>query len=76
MPSNRREGPISGPDHKPAAAALTPTRRRHRAAEVFGLPKDQEPTLEQLDQVQVTLMAEALKPFHDPKLRDLLQPET
>jgi type I restriction enzyme R subunit len=43
-----------------------------KAAETFGLTKDQEPTQEQLDQVQGDLTREALKPLHDPKLRDLL----
>jgi len=43
-----------------------------RAREVFGLAPDREPTEAQLDQVQGDLMAAALKPLHDPKLRDLL----
>ena len=33
------------------------------------LPPDQEPTEEQIDQVEREAMAEALKPFHNPKLR-------
>ena len=52
--------------------SLDPDAQAAKATEVFGLPKDQEPTEEQLGQVEGTLMAAALKPFHDPKLRDLL----
>jgi type I restriction enzyme R subunit len=52
--------------------SLDPDAQAQKAAEVFGLAMDQEPTEEQLDQVQETLMAAALKPFHNPKLRDLL----
>ena len=52
--------------------SLDPDAQAKKAAEVFGLAKDQEPTQEQLDQVQGDMMAAALKPFHDPKLRDLL----
>jgi type I restriction enzyme R subunit len=52
--------------------SLDPDAQAKRAAEVFGLAKDQEPTQEQLDQVQGDMMREALKPLHDPKLRDLL----
>ena len=52
--------------------SLDPDAQAKKATEVFGLAKDQEATPEQLDQVQDTLLAAALKPFHDPKLRDLL----
>jgi len=52
--------------------SLDPDAQAKKAAEVFGLAKDQEATPGQLDQVQDTLLAAALKPFHDPKLRDLL----
>jgi type I restriction enzyme R subunit len=53
-------------------ASLDADAQAKKAAEIFGLPKDQEPTQEQLDQVQGDMMREALKPLHDPKLRDLL----
>ena len=43
-----------------------------RARQQFGLGNDQEPTEDQLDQVQSEMMAEALKPLHDPQLRDLI----
>ncbi len=61
----------------PALAAsllgsLDPDAQASRAAEAFGLAENQEPTEAQLDQVQGEMMAEALKPLHDPKLRDLL----
>jgi len=52
--------------------SLDPDAQANKAAETFGLVKDQEPTPEQLGQVEGILMATALKPFHDPKLRDLL----
>ena len=43
-----------------------------RAKAKFGLGEAQEPTEEQLEQAQGEMMAEALKPLHDPKLRDLI----
>jgi type I restriction enzyme R subunit len=43
-----------------------------RAAEKFQLAEGQEPTEKQLEQVQEELLRQALKPFHDPKLRDRL----
>jgi len=43
-----------------------------RAREAFGLAGDREPTEAQLEQVQGEMMAAALQPLHDPKLRDLL----
>jgi len=52
--------------------SLDPDAQAQKATEVYGLAKDQEPTQEQLDQMQGELMATALKPFHEPKLRDLL----
>jgi len=51
---------------------LDPDAQAARARELFGLAKDQEPTEEQFDQVQAKMMTEALKPLHDPKLRDLI----
>jgi type I restriction enzyme R subunit len=52
--------------------SLDPDAQAKKAAEVFGLVSDQQPTQEQLDKVQGEMMREALKPLHDPKLRDLL----
>ncbi len=52
--------------------SIDPDAQASRAKEVFGLDKDQEPTEAQLEQVQGEMMAAALKPLHDPKLRDLL----
>lgn len=43
-----------------------------RARTTFGIPEGQEPIGEQVEQAQAEMMAEALKPLHDPKLRDLL----
>ena len=38
-----------------------------RAIQQFNLLPDQEPTEEQLDQVEQQAMQAALKPFHNPK---------
>jgi type I restriction enzyme, R subunit len=43
-----------------------------RARATFGIPEGHEPTAEQIEQAQGDMMAEALKPLHDPKLRDLI----
>lgn len=40
------------------------------AAQKFQLPPDQPPTEQQLDQAEQDRMRQALKPFHNPKLRD------
>lgn len=50
--------------------AVDPDANAQRAAETFSLPKDQEPTDEQVQQVEQKVMQAALKPFHNPKLRD------
>ena len=52
--------------------SLDPDAQAGRAREQFKLTPDQEPTEAQLDQVQAKMMAEALKPLHDHKLRDLI----
>jgi type I restriction enzyme R subunit len=41
-----------------------------KAVEKFQLPPDQAPTEEQLAKVETELVAAALKPFHNPKLRN------
>jgi len=61
----------------PALAAnlldsIAPDAQTNRAREIFGLAENQEPTEDQLQQAQEELMTEALKPLHDPKLRELL----
>lgn len=43
-----------------------------KAQDKFELSEDQEPTNEQLDQIEQESMAGALKPFHDPKLREVI----
>ena len=45
---------------------------RRRAAESNGLPEDAEPTDEQLTRAEHESAGEALKPFHDPDLRELV----
>jgi type I restriction enzyme R subunit len=52
--------------------SIDPDAQVNLAREVFGLADRQEPSEAQLDQVQAEMMTEALKPFHNPKLRDLL----
>ncbi len=52
--------------------SLDPDAQAAKASEVFALAPGQEPTEGQLDDVQETMTAEALKPFHNPKLRELL----
>ncbi|MFO0836921.1 MAG: DEAD/DEAH box helicase family protein [Phycisphaerae bacterium] len=43
-----------------------------RAAAKFKLPEGQEPTDQQIEQVEREAMAEALKPFQNPKLRNTI----
>ncbi|HUW82028.1 MAG TPA: DEAD/DEAH box helicase family protein [Phycisphaerae bacterium] len=43
-----------------------------KAREKFSLPPDQEPTEQQLDEVERESMAHALRPFHNPRLRDTI----
>jgi type I restriction enzyme R subunit len=43
-----------------------------QARERFGLPEDAEPTERQVQEVERERMAEALKPFHEPRLRQAI----
>ncbi len=43
-----------------------------KAVEKFQIPQGQEPTEKQLQQVEQEQMREALKPFHNPKLRNTI----
>ena len=53
--------------------SIDPDANQRRAGERFDLPKDQEPTDQQIGQVEQEAVQAALKPFHNPKLRgDLL----
>jgi type I restriction enzyme R subunit len=52
--------------------ALDPDAQNDRAREKHQLPPDQAPTEKQRDQAQDELLRLALRPFHDPKLRDRL----
>jgi type I restriction enzyme R subunit len=49
--------------------AIDPDANTERASEQFSLPPDQEPTEQQLDQLEQQAMQVALKPFHNPNLR-------
>ena len=57
---------------KSLADSLDPDAVKQQAIEQFQIPSDAEPTDEQIEQVEQERMRAALKPFHDPKLRDLL----
>ena len=50
--------------------SIDPDQTNARAVEKFEIPEGQEPTEEQADQVEREAMQEALKPFHNPKLRE------
>lgn len=52
--------------------SLDPDVNWEKAARKFGLTEGQEPTEEQLDEVERESMAEALRPFHIPKLREAI----
>lgn len=53
-------------------ASVDPDRTAERAMKKFGLASGAEPSEKQLDEVERESMAEALKPFHDPKLRETI----
>jgi type I restriction enzyme R subunit len=52
--------------------SIDPDLTTEKAKEKFKLPKDQEPNEKQLQQVEQEQMREALKPFHNPKLRNTI----
>lgn len=52
--------------------SLDPDTNSNLAAAKFQIPEGQEPTEEQLEEVEREQMALALKTFHDPKLRDAI----
>ncbi len=52
--------------------SLDPDAQARRAAELFRLAPEQPPSEEQLDRAEEDLMRQALRPFHDRKLRDHL----
>ncbi len=52
--------------------SINPDRNDEIAREKFSIPEEEEPTEEQLDKVEQERMAEALKPFHNPKLRETI----
>ena len=53
-------------------ASIDPDQNEARARGMFNLPANQEPSEDQLSQAETAGMTEALKPFHNPKLRDVL----
>ncbi len=53
-------------------ASIDPDKNTELAIKKFELPEGQEPTEAQLDTVEREQMAIALKPFHDPKLRNAI----
>lgn len=52
--------------------SIDPDNVTKKAAEKFELPLGQEPIDEHMDAAEFELMSDALKPFHDPKLRNLI----
>ncbi|MHB1423320.1 MAG: type I restriction endonuclease subunit R [Gemmataceae bacterium] len=52
--------------------SIDPDAQAQRAVEKFLLPPGQTPTTEQLDKVEQEMVAAALRPFHNPKLRNLV----
>jgi len=52
--------------------SVDPDKNAQRAVDQFQIPAGQEPTDEQLAEVERDRMQEALKPFHNPKLRDTI----
>ena len=52
--------------------AIDPDRNAERAIRKFNLPAEAEPTEEQLDAVEAEAQQLALKPFYDPKVRDVV----
>ena len=52
--------------------SLDPDKNAQKAIEKYHLAEGQEPTEEQLNEIEQESMTEALKPFHNPKLRDLI----
>jgi type I restriction enzyme R subunit len=53
--------------------SIDPDANTQRAVQKFNLPDDAEPTEAQLTEVEHEAMTEALKPFHNPKLRETIQ---
>jgi type I restriction enzyme, R subunit len=50
--------------------SIDPDANTQLAIEKFNIPQGQEPTEEQIVEVERSQIAAALKPFHDPKLRE------
>jgi type I restriction enzyme, R subunit len=57
---------------KRAVKSIEPDAQTQRAIEKFQLPPNQAPTTEQLDKVEQEMVAAALRPFHNPRLRNLV----
>ena len=53
-------------------ASIDPDALAERAVQKFSVPDGQDPTDQQLDQVELEAMAQALRPFHNPRLRELV----
>jgi type I restriction enzyme R subunit len=52
--------------------SIDPDNVDEKAREKFSIPPEQEPTEQQQDAAEQELMQAALKPFYDPKLRELI----
>ena len=52
--------------------SVDPDENRDKAVEQFGVAEGNEPTDEQMHEAEQQSMAQALKPFHNPKLRQII----
>jgi type I restriction enzyme R subunit len=52
--------------------SIDPDANTQRAVEKFSIPEGQEPTEEQVREVEREAMTEALRPFHNPRLRETI----
>jgi type I restriction enzyme R subunit len=50
--------------------SIDPDVNAAKARERFNMPHEQEPSADQIGQIEMESMSKALKPFHEPKLRE------
>lgn len=53
-------------------SSISPDINTQKAMDKYGIPDDKEPTEEQLNEVEQESMTEALRPFHNPRLRETI----
>lgn len=69
---NASEGKVLANLSGELLGSLDPDENTQKAKEKFNIPEEQEPTEEQINEVEQEHMADALKPFHNPKLREVI----